>query len=145
MSSQRLLNTEALLKQLKRVRRRGARASRILQYTPELVEMLYPATMYPDLDAEARSMVVEHLIRQAVDVIGGDEGHALAITLGLLPGLMGMRLNDRRKRAAEYMGVTANTWRRGPNEGVLFYDLAVEINRLYGTDPNPKLPARTSQ
>ena len=143
MSSMRRLNFEALHHHLKRVRRRGARASRILQYTPELVELLYPATLCPDLDAEERSMAVEHLIRRAVDVIGGDEGHALAITLGLLPGLMGMRLNDRRKRAAEYMGITADTWRRGPNEGVLFYDLAVEINRLYEANPHPSIPSRT--
>lgn len=142
MTGTRRLNIEALNRHLRDARRHGARASRLLHYTPELVELLYPAEQYPQLDAHDRAITTETLIRQAIDAIGGDAGHALAIILCLTPGTLGCTLDDRRRMAADHLGIRADTWKRGWREGALFRDLLLEIYQLrQSTSDREKKPS----
>lgn len=133
MTGPRCLNIEELYPQLRRALRHGARASRLLRYTPDVIELLYPAAAYPDLNACDRALQVEAVIREAAEAIGGNPGHAIAIVLCLPPGTVGRTLEDRRRVAARHLDLEADTWRRDWHEGALLYDLAIEIYRLHTT------------
>jgi hypothetical protein len=121
------LDAEALYRELRRTLRRGARASRLLRYTPELVELLLPADEHPESTIYDRAVRTEHLLRQAIDSIGGPEGEALSILLCLKPGTTGMNLETRRQHAAELLGILPDTLRRDRHEGLLLWDVAMEV------------------
>lgn len=141
MTSQRRIDLEELHNALIRARRRGVRAPRLLDYAPDLIEMLYPAEQHPNLDDDERAQATENLIKAAVDSIGGDVGHALALTLCLPPGTIGLTLEQRRQRAAEHLRIDPHTWERGWREPRLIRDLVYEINQLHRTNPTAYLPA----
>jgi hypothetical protein len=129
----RRLDVEALLEHLRGALRHGARASRLLRHTPEFVELLYPAEEYSALNAFDRAIKTEALIRRAVDIIGGQSGHAIAIVLCLASGTLDHNLQRRRSLAAQHLGIQAETFRCPGREGALLHDLAVEIYRLHTT------------
>jgi hypothetical protein len=123
----RRLNPEALCIELKATLRHGARASRLLRYRPGLVELLLPAAEHPDLSQADRAVKTEQLIREAIENIGGPEAEALSILLCLKPGTTGMNLETRRQHAAELLGILPDTLRRERHEGLLLWDVAVEV------------------
>jgi hypothetical protein len=69
----------------------------------------------------------EQLIREAIEHIGGPEAEALSILLCLKPGTTGMNLETRRQHAAELLGILPDTLRRERHEGLLLWDVAVEV------------------
>jgi len=141
MNGQRRIELEELHDALIRARRRGVRAARLLDHAPDLIQMLYPAGQHPKLDDDERAQATENLIKAAVDAIGGDVGHALALTLCLPPGTLGLTLEQRRQRAAEHLGIHPHTWTKGWRESRLVRDLIYEIHRLHRTNPAAYLPA----
>jgi hypothetical protein len=131
------VDIEMLHEVFKEARRLGVRVWRLVHHTPHVIELLFPATHYPGLSVHDRAIAVEKLTRDAVDSIGGDVGHALAITLCLLPGTLGQTLDERRRLAAAHLGILQDTWERGWREDRLFHDLVMEIYRLHRTNPDP--------
>lgn len=127
------LNVEALHQHLRDALRHGARASRLLRHTHAIIELLYPTANYPHLNKYDCAIAAETLIRQAVDAIGGNPGQALATVLCLPPGTLGRTLDDRRRAAANYLDIEADTFRRDWHEKALLYDLAIEIYRIHAT------------
>lgn len=136
------LDIEALHQHLRDALRHGARASRLLRYTPAIIELLYPAADHPYLNEYDRAIAVETLIRQAVDTIGGNPGEAIAAVLCLPPGTLGRKLEDRRRIAAGYLDIEADTFRRDWHEGALLFDLTIEIyrHRKANHPPQPGTP-----
>ena len=121
---------QKLYKYLRSAVRYGARAARLVQHVPGIIELLYPADRYPDVSEHSRALKVEADIRRAVvEDIGGAPGRALATILCLPPGTLGRKLLDRRRIAGSYLGIDAETFRHAPHEGALLLDLAVEIHR----------------
>lgn len=137
MMRPRPLDIGMLHEVFKEARRWGVRVWRLVHYAPQVVELLFPAAHYPGLSVHDRAIAVEKLTRAAVDCIGGDAGHVLAITLCLAPGTLGCTLDERRRLAAEYLGILQDTWERGWREDRLFHDLVMEIYRLHRTNPDP--------
>ena len=127
MERTKRLTPEALCIELKATLRHGARASRLLRYRPELVELLLPKAEHLDLTEADRAVRVEQLIRQAIENIGGPEAEALLILFCLKPGTTGMNLETRRQHAAELLGILPDTLRRERHEGLLLWDVAVEV------------------
>jgi hypothetical protein len=122
-------DVEQLHRCLKNSVRHGARAARLVEHVPEIIELLYPAATYPGVSQHNRAQKVEADIRRAVDEdIGGLAGEAVATVLCLPPGTVGRKLGDRRRIAAGYLGIDPETFRRDPHEGALLKDLAVEIH-----------------
>jgi len=132
MTGTRRLDIEALNRYLRAALRHGARASRLLRYTPAIIEELYPAADHPDADQHERALRVEADIRRGVDAIGGHAGHAIAVVLCLPVGTVGRTLEDRRRIAADHIGISADTFRRDWHEGVLLFDLTIEIYKHRG-------------
>ena len=128
------LDIEDLHHHLRDALRHGARASRLLRYTPAIIELLCPAADHPDLNEYDRAIAAESLIRHAIDAIGGNPGHAIATVLCLPPGTLGRTLEDRRRIAAGYLDIEADTFRRYPHEKTLLFDLAIEIYRHHTTN-----------
>jgi hypothetical protein len=128
----RRLDVEALHRELRRTLRHGARASRLVRFTPELVELLLPASEHPDSTIYERAIQVELVIRQALGHIGGPEAEALSILLCLKPGTTGMTLETRRLHAGEVLGIQPGTVRRERHEGLLVWDLVMEVYRVSG-------------
>lgn len=121
---------EKLHQYLKNSVRHGARAARLVEHVPEIVELLYPAAQSPHMSRHERALNVESEIRRAVDEdIGGAPGEALATILCLRSGTVGRTLEDRRRVAATYLGMEGGTFRRDRHEGALLLDVAVEILR----------------
>lgn len=126
---------------LKTAIRHGARAARLVEHVPGMIELLYPAAIYPHLSEHERALLVEADIRRTIaDRIGGPPGDAVATVLCLPPGTLGRKLGDRRRIAAEQLGIDAGTFRRSYHEAALLRDLAVEIRHYYttGTTPDQK-------
>jgi hypothetical protein len=123
----RRLDVEALHTELRRTLRHGARASRLVRFTPQLVDLLLPPATDADDSIHERAVGVERLIRQALESIGGPEAEALSILLCLKPGTTGMTLETRRQHAGELLGIQAGTMRRERHEGLLLWDLAMEV------------------
>lgn len=92
MVKKRRLDVEALHRALKQALRQGARASRLVRYSPELVELLLPTVEHPELTIYDRAIRTEQLIREAIDSIGDPEADALLILFCLKPGTTGMNL-----------------------------------------------------
>lgn len=122
------VDVEKLHQFLKDALRRGARAARLIQHVPGIVDLLYPADQYSHLNQHQRALCVEADIRHAIDEdIGGAAGEAVATILCLRPGTLGRTLEDRRRVGATYLGLEPGTFRRDRHEGALLLDLAVEI------------------
>ena len=98
-----------------------------MRFTPELVDLLLPPTADPDVTIYERAVEGEQLIRQALESIGGPEAEALSILLCLKPGTTGMTLETRRQHAGEQLGIQPGTMRRERHEGLLLWDLAMEL------------------
>ena len=133
------LDIEALHHHLRYALRHGARASRLLRYTPAIIELLCPAADHPDADQYERALRAETDIRRGIDAIGGHAGRAIATVLCLPPGTLGRTLEDRRRIAAGYLDIEADTFRRHPHEKTLLFDLAIEIYRHHTTRNTPQL------
>jgi hypothetical protein len=127
VDSQKCLDPEALYTELRKTLRHGARASRLLRYSPQLVELLLPAEDHPSLSIADRAVKIEQIIRQVIANIGGPEAEALLILFCLKPGTTGMNLETRRQHAAELLGILPDTLRRERHEGLLLWDVAVEV------------------
>lgn len=128
------IDVDALFAGLRRALFYGVRASQLLRYTPDLIDLLYPKGAYPQMNEHDRALHTEMLIRRAVASIGGLSGDALATMLCLSPGLVGRPLTDRRRIAADLFHRQPRTFYRGRYEKDLLYDLAVEIYRLGTTE-----------
>lgn len=89
--------------------------------------MLVPLGRYPDVAPVDRAFRAENLIRASIERIGGDEARALLIVTGLAAGMHGRILEQRRQAAAEMIGVLPGTFRRANHEGLMLWDLAVEL------------------
>lgn len=131
MTSRIVLHVDALVEALRRAVFYGARASQLWQYSREIVDMLYPATAYPDVDDLGRALVTEALIRRAVAAIGGISAEALGILLSLSPGMIGRSHADRQRLAAALFDRHPRTFHQGRYHRDLLYALAVEIYRLH--------------
>lgn len=127
-------NVDALFAGFCRALFYGARASQLLRYTPDIIDLLYPKEAYPGMNDHDRALNTERLIRRAVAFIGGLSGDALATLLCLSSGLVGRPLADRRRIAADLFHRAPRTFCRGRYEKDLLYDLAVVIYRLCTTD-----------
>jgi hypothetical protein len=121
------LTAEALHQEFKRALRKGGRASRLVRYSPALVELLCPEATTPDLGLHDRAISAEQIIRDAIERIGGNSGEALSTILCLKPGTLGLTLDARRRIAAELLGVQGDTFRRERHEGLLIWDLEMEV------------------
>jgi len=139
MARQPRLDVDALHRGLRRVLRHGARASRLIRYTSEVVDILYPAAEHPGMNPHDRAISTEMLIRRALESIGGYASEALSIVLGLSAGTLGRSLSDRRQVAGKLLGMEADTFRRDQHEGALLYDVAIEIYRIRHI-PDSKFP-----
>lgn len=104
--------------ELRRTLRHGARASRLVRFAPELVDLLLPPVMHPDATIYERAVRVEFVLREALESIGGPEAEALSILLCLRPGTTGMTLETRRQHAGELLGIQPGTMRRERHEGL---------------------------
>jgi hypothetical protein len=129
------LDPETLYTELRRSLRHGARASRLVRYSTELIELLLPAQAHPELTIYDRAIQVEQVVRQAIEAIGGPEAEALLILFCLKPGTTGMNLETRRQHAAELLGILPDTLRRERHEGRLLWDVAMEVYGLTGLNP----------
>jgi hypothetical protein len=122
------IEVKRLHQYLKDTLRRGARAARLIQHVPGIIDLLYPPDQYPHLSRHQRALCVEEDIRRAIDEdIGGAAGEAVATILCLRPGTLGRTLEDRRRVGATYLDLEPGTFRRDRHEGALLLDLAVEI------------------
>lgn len=124
------LTAEALHQEFKRALRKGARASRLVRYSPNMVELLASANDQGERSLHDRAIAAEQIIRQAIDHIGGESGEALATIFCLKPGTLGLTLDARRRMAADLLGVRGDTFRRERHEGLLVWDLAMEVYRI---------------
>jgi hypothetical protein len=123
------INVDTLHQYLRHSVRRGARASRLLRHVPEIVDLLYPTADYPHLSDFERAFNVENDIRHVIDHdIGGPPGEAIATVLCLRSGTVGRTLDDRRRIAANFLKIDAQTFRRARHGGALLYDLAAQIH-----------------
>lgn len=134
------LDMDELHQALKRARRRGARASRLVRHAPHIIDLLYPAARYPALSVHDRATATENLIQAAVNCLGEEVRHMLSILLCLTPDTLYVNLQQRREMVADHVGVLPGTWERGWREPQLFDDLAAEIYRLHHTDPDAYIP-----
>ena len=130
MNSQGRLDLEALLTQLKRARLHGARASRLLRYTPALVDLVCPSADDPTLTAADRALKTEQILREAIASLGEPLSDAVEVLLALAPGTLGLKLGQRQERAAELLDLKARAFRLETHEGQLLWDVAVEAYRL---------------
>jgi hypothetical protein len=138
------LTPEAVQRELKRALRKGARASRLVLYFRDLVELLVPE---PSASSEVgiadhgstaersdapvgihdQAIAAEAIIREAIERIGGSSGEALRTIFCLKPGTLGLTLEQRRQMAGELLGMRGETFRRDRHEGLLIWDLAMEV------------------
>lgn len=122
---------EALHKSLKSALRQGARASRLLRYSPDLIELLCSEEDHPELTIYDRAIQAEDLIRTAIQRIGGDYGQAAEILFALKAGTLGLKLDERRRMAGALFEIDGDTFRRPRWEGQLVWDVAVEVYRAW--------------
>ena len=126
------LDYEQLQELLGRACRKGASASRMETHNPELLELLASARDYPNSPAVDRALNAEAEIRSAIARMGGRDGQAISIILGLTEGTMGKTLTQRRAMAARLYhkgahSITGDSFRRSPREKRLTKDLATLI------------------
>lgn len=140
MLRRRPLNIDDLHRALKIARRKGVPASRLITHAPDMIELLYPATLYPDLTAYDRAIAAENLIVAAINALGGQARHLSSILLCLTQETLYTTLQQRREMAAEHAGVLPATWERGWREPQLLSDLAAHIYRLHQTSADTYIP-----
>src|SRR5579864_7794829 len=90
---------------------------------------MLPPDTNSDNSIHERAIQVERIIWRALESIGGPEAEALSILLCLKPGTTGMTLEARRQHAGELLGIQPGTMRRERHEGLLLWDLAMEVYR----------------
>lgn len=129
MSLQRRLDVEALHRGLKASLRHGARAARLIRYCPELIEVLFPEASHPELTIYDRAVKAEDSLRQATASLGGRWDEAAEILLALKAGTVGLKLEERRRMAGALFGVDGDTFRRARWEGMLLWDIVMEVYR----------------
>ena len=134
------MDMDELHQALKRARRRGVRASRLVRHAPRIIDLLYPADRYPALSVHDRATATENLIAAAMDSLGDEVRYVLSILLCITPDTLYSTLQQRREIVAQHVGVLPGTWERGWREPQLFDDLAAEIYRLYHTNSGAYLP-----
>jgi hypothetical protein len=79
----------------------------------------------------------EEILRRAVEALGEEEtGLAAAYLFGLVRGTIGWRTKDLRERAASFYGLSAESFRKEP-EQLLIGRVAEEILRLCDTPNRP--------
>jgi len=101
-----------------------------LRFTPDLAELIFPAELNSDLTIHDRAIQAELLLRRALEAIGGKRGDAASILLCLTPGTLGTTLEARRQSAAGLLGILPDTLRRERHEGLLLWDVAMEVYGL---------------
>ena len=83
----------------------------------------------PD-DAYQRAIALESLVRVAITQLGdGPYGVAAALLFGTHPHSRGRLLKDRRRLAADELGILPSTFRKNYEDAMLD-DVAVEIWKL---------------
>jgi hypothetical protein len=140
---QQPLDMDQLQKALITARRRGVPASRLVTHAPAIIELLYPATQYPNLTTQDRAAASEKLIVAAVDSLGDEARHLSSILLCLTQETLYATLQRRGEMVAEHMGVLPGTWERGWREPQLFDDLATQIYRLHRAGADVYIPTET--
>lgn len=108
-----------------------------MRYSPELIELVKPASKATEQTIYDRAIQVEQVVRQAIEAIGGPEAEALLILFCLKPGTTGMNLETRRQHAAELLGILPDTLRRERHEGRLLWDVAMEVYGVATSHDNP--------
>jgi hypothetical protein len=126
MSSERRLTVQTIADQLRPAMRYGARATQLAEHAAGLVDLLTRG--HPGTDDD-RALHAEQIIRDAVAALDGPAGPAMRIMLGLEPGTWHTRIETRRERAADQMGITPGAFRRPRREGTYLRDVAFEIWR----------------
>jgi hypothetical protein len=123
-------DVEALLVQLRRSFRHGARAAQLVSRTPELVDLLRPARKGGTGTVYDRALAAEREIGEAVAGMDPPADAALGYLLCLRPGTLGVRLERRREQAARLFEVTPETFRRRDrHETMLVLGLGLELYR----------------
>jgi len=101
-----------------------------VRFTPELVELIFPSEDHPETPLAQRAIYTEDMVREALQQLGGVQGEALAILLGLNAGTLGTTLEERRRQAAALLNILPDTFRRKRHEGLLLWDLTMEVYRI---------------
>jgi hypothetical protein len=126
------LTPQAVEKELRRALKRGARASRLIKFGAELVDILVPRAEVDNGDPQSetpmhdRAIDAEIMLRKAISALGGQSAEALEILYCLKSGTLGLTLEQRRQQAGQLWSIQADTFRRRVHEGLLIWDLAVE-------------------
>jgi hypothetical protein len=141
MLSPQPLNVDMLHEELKIARRRGVQDSRLKSHASGVIELLYPAARYPDLNIHQRAIAAENLIVAAINALGGEVGHLLSVLLCVDPATSHLLLQRRRELAASRVGVLPATWQRGWWERQLLADLTAKIYRLHHDHADTYIPA----
>jgi hypothetical protein len=121
---------ETIHEQLRAALRHGARAAHLVAYTPEVINTLIGPMNDPKAPIYERALEAESIIRRGILELGGDAADALTIIYALKPGTLGRCLQQRREWAARVLEMTGGSFRRYRNEGLLVWDLAVEVYRI---------------
>jgi hypothetical protein len=124
------VDVHALVQGLRAALVYGARAAQLARYTPEVVDLLCPASAFPGESVHARAIRAHALIRQALDNIGGTPRDALRLLLCLSSSEVVRVLHVRREDAARLYERAPRTFCRGRYESDLLHALAVEILRI---------------
>lgn len=131
------VNVHALVAGLRVVLVYGARAAQLARYTPEVVDLLCPASAFPGESVHARAIRAHALIRQAIDNIGGTPREALRLLLCISSSEVIRALHVRREDAARLYERAPRTFCRGRYETDLLHTLAVEILHILSITQEP--------
>jgi hypothetical protein len=138
------LDIDQLRQALKTARRRGVRDSRLVDYAPKVIDLLYPHDSYPHLSIHQRAAAAERLIVAAIDDLGGQTSRLSAVLFGADPATAHLLLKRRREIAADYVGVLPGTFERGWWERQLLSDLTAKVYRLHQDRATDYIPATKS-
>lgn len=124
----RQINVEQLSQELCAAVRHGARAPRLFEHHPALVNRLAPPARQDAPESLiTRAFAAEQVIRTAIAQIGGRTAEALTVALGLRGDEILYRTAERRRReAARICGMQPTTWRQR-HEALLLWDLSFQI------------------
>jgi hypothetical protein len=122
---------DGLHEQLRRSLRHGTRAAQLLIYSRPLIDALTPPEPEPVTEHGIydRALRAEELIRAAITEIGGTSAEILLIITQLKPGYHRVAFKERRKAAANLLGIQPETFRRGRHEEMLLLELAIQLYR----------------
>lgn len=126
---------ESIHTQLRAAVRHGARAAHLVAYTPEVITTLIrPPADNTEAPIYDRALRAESIIRKGISAIGGEAAEALTIIYALKPGTLGRGLRQRREWAARLLEMTGGNFRRYRNEGLLVWDLTIEVYKIIRGD-----------